>query len=65
MSDYEVSLVNDNMQEFYVRFYGPAESEHTFCYYRWIWQRVTHLYPRLSSSPCNSTIRWWRMEDPC
>ena len=27
MSDYEVNLVNDNMQEFYVRFYGPAESE--------------------------------------
>jgi hypothetical protein len=26
MSDYEVSLVNDNMQEFYVRFYGPTES---------------------------------------
>ncbi|KAF8976960.1 ubiquitin-conjugating enzyme/RWD-like protein [Cyathus striatus] len=26
MSDYEVSLVNDNMQEFYVRFYGPAET---------------------------------------
>lgn len=26
MSDYEVSLVNDNMQEFYVRFYGPPES---------------------------------------
>lgn len=30
MSDYEVSLVNDNMQEFYVRFYGPAESELRF-----------------------------------
>jgi hypothetical protein len=27
MSDYEVTLVNDNMQEFYVRFYGPTESE--------------------------------------
>lgn len=27
MSDYEVSLVNDSMQEFYVRFYGPTESE--------------------------------------
>jgi hypothetical protein len=27
MSDYEVTLVNDSMQEFYVRFYGPAESE--------------------------------------
>lgn len=26
MSDYEVSLVNDSMQEFYVRFYGPTES---------------------------------------
>lgn len=26
MSDYEVSLVNDSMQEFYVRFHGPAES---------------------------------------
>ncbi|KAH8094790.1 ubiquitin-conjugating enzyme/RWD-like protein, partial [Cristinia sonorae] len=26
MSDYEVNLVNDNMQEFYVRFYGPAET---------------------------------------
>jgi len=26
MSDYEVSLVNDNMQEFYVLFHGPAET---------------------------------------
>jgi len=26
MSDYEVTLVNDSMQEFYVRFYGPAET---------------------------------------
>ncbi|KIL70043.1 hypothetical protein M378DRAFT_599232 [Amanita muscaria Koide BX008] len=26
MSDYEVSLVNDNMQEFYVRFHGPPET---------------------------------------
>ena len=26
MSDYEVSLVDDNMQEFYVRFFGPTES---------------------------------------
>ena len=26
MSDYEVTLVNDNMQEFYIRFNGPAES---------------------------------------
>lgn len=32
MSDYEVTLVNDNMQEFYVRFKGPEESKiaHTF-----------------------------------
>lgn len=26
MSDYEVTLVNDNMQEFYVRFNGPSET---------------------------------------
>ncbi|KAJ2994482.1 hypothetical protein HDV02_001542 [Globomyces sp. JEL0801] len=26
MSDYEVNLVNDNMQEFYVRFKGPEDS---------------------------------------
>ncbi|KAG6919422.1 Ubiquitin-conjugating enzyme E2 8 [Tephrocybe rancida] len=26
MSDYEVSLVNDSMQEFYVRFHGPSET---------------------------------------
>ncbi|VVT56444.1 uncharacterized protein SAPINGB_P005061 [Magnusiomyces paraingens] len=26
MSDYEVTLVNDNMQEFYVKFNGPAET---------------------------------------
>jgi ubiquitin-conjugating enzyme E2 H len=29
MSDYEVTLVNDNMQEFYVSFKGPSESEHS------------------------------------
>lgn len=27
MSDYEVNLVNDSMQEFYVMFNGPEESE--------------------------------------
>lgn len=26
MSDYKVSLVNGNMREFYVRFYGPGET---------------------------------------
>ncbi len=26
MSDYEVNLVNDSMQEFHVRFFGPEES---------------------------------------
>lgn len=26
MSDYEVTLINDNMQEFYVRFVGPEET---------------------------------------
>lgn len=31
MSDYEVTLVNDNMQEFYVRFFGPPESAFLLC----------------------------------
>ncbi|KAI8880848.1 hypothetical protein K501DRAFT_224038 [Backusella circina FSU 941] len=26
MSDYEVTLVNDNMQEFFVRFHGPTDT---------------------------------------
>jgi hypothetical protein len=26
MSDFDVNLVNDSMQEFIVRFHGPAES---------------------------------------
>jgi ubiquitin-conjugating enzyme E2 H len=26
MSDYDVTLVNDNMQEFFVTFKGPTES---------------------------------------
>ncbi|KAI8824267.1 ubiquitin-conjugating enzyme/RWD-like protein [Fimicolochytrium jonesii] len=29
MSDYEVTLVNDNMQEFYVRFHGPKDTPFT------------------------------------
>lgn len=31
MSDYEVTLVNDNMQEFYVIFKGPSESKTMIC----------------------------------
>lgn len=27
MSNYEVNLVNDNMQEFHVQFYGPSDSK--------------------------------------
>lgn len=30
MSDYEVTLVNDNMQEFFVIFKGPGESTFTW-----------------------------------
>ncbi|OLY84580.1 Ubiquitin-conjugating enzyme E2 8 [Smittium mucronatum] len=30
MSDYKLSLVNDNMQEFYIRFDGPEDSEFLF-----------------------------------
>jgi len=35
MSDYEVTLVNDNMQEFYVIFKGPSESKSGIRSGRW------------------------------
>lgn len=28
MSNYEVNLVNDNMQEFHLQFHGPIDSKH-------------------------------------
>lgn len=31
MSDYEVTLVNNKMSEFFVKFRGPTESESVSC----------------------------------
>jgi len=53
MSDYEVTLVNDNMREFYVRFYGPGES--TFPHHLSIPVRVGLI--------STSTVRGRYMED--
>ena len=39
MSDYEVTLVNDNMQEFYVIFKGPSESKSMNSHYIWATDR--------------------------
>ena len=53
MSDYEVTLVNDNMQEFYVIFKGPGESE--------------HLELNISEQHADShgsTLRRWQVESP-
>ena len=62
MSDYEVTLVNDNMyaffhmvsglmnrQEFYVRFHGPNES----------------ITLTLIDRTKNSTLRWRSLESSC
>lgn len=54
MSDYEVNLVNDCMQEFYVRFYGPAESKFPI---------LPLPFPEHLVDSAISTIRGWRMED--
>lgn len=62
MSDYEVSLVNDNMQEFYVRFYGPAESRHSFLATTFIFGPIcadTRLFNPISSL-CRGCV-----EDSC
>lgn len=56
MSDYEVTLVNDNMQEFYVSFKGPSESEHLAI------PRISHIGE--SSNMHRSTVRRGPMESP-
>jgi ubiquitin-conjugating enzyme E2 H len=50
MSDYEVTLVNDNMQEFYVRFKGPEESKYA---------GVLVLQRRLTTAPFEGGI--WKI----
>jgi hypothetical protein len=42
MSDYQVSLVNNKMSEFTVKFHGPAESE---------WESYTHPQPVQFAAP--------------
>lgn len=54
MSDYEVTLVNDNMQEFYVRFKGPEESEQCHLY-------KTCIQPLINYT---STLPRWTLENP-
>ena len=53
MSDYEVSLVEDSMQEFHVRFFGPAESGSC---------ALDALMP--PAYEALSTVRWRRVDDP-
>ena len=56
MSDYEVTLVNDNMQEFYVRFKGPEESASI--------PQDVQFADEVYLTTFHSTIRWRPMEDP-
>ncbi len=56
MSDYEVSLVNDNMQEFYVRFHGPAESMRHL-----VRLSMRHVY---AYAAIHSALRQRGVEDP-
>ena len=55
MSDYEVTLVNDNMQEFYVSFKGPSESRHSS------WNQTTHLGTQLTLSPAPFAGGQWKV----
>lgn len=54
MSDYNVSLVNDSLQEFIVTFKGPIESASLTIFFE---------PPFIFTSP--STIRWRRLDNPC
>lgn len=52
MSDYEVTLVDGKMSEFFVKFHGPAES--------------VSIHAELTGQPLTcSTIRQGSMEDTC
>jgi hypothetical protein len=53
MSDYEVTLVNDSMQEFFVRFSGPAESKSLSTF-------LPHILPNRRHA---SSVLRWRLED--
>jgi hypothetical protein len=56
MSDYEVSLVNDSMQEFYVRFYGPTESKHLPFIYRYNLRNLVLTCPLFLHTICAAPI---------
>ena len=57
MSDYEVNLVNDSMQEFYVKFYGPTESKPSSPI-----ASGTQVASLTRDRP-TSTVRWRSVED--
>jgi len=57
MSDYEVNLINDNIQEFYVHFIGPSESASFISF--------PVVYSGLTMVLCYSTVRRRSMEDSC
>ena len=72
MSDYEVNLVNDSMQEFFVRFYGPKESTSTLAppstLLSLYWIFIAELLIKFTGRVCvgfSSSVRWRRVEDPC
>ncbi len=54
MSNYDVSLVNDNMQEFNIKFHGPSDSKTL------IINNSRHL-----NSSIYSTISRWDLEGSC
>ncbi len=64
MSDYEVTLVNDNMQEFYVRFHGPEECMFYFNRFRFSFYSC-FLYTYTSVTLYLSTFCRWCMESSC
>lgn len=56
MSDYQVTLVNNKMSEFFVRFKGPAESES--CFHAYWWSDIRALGGMSSRTPRNQAICW-------
>ena len=56
MSDWKVELVNDNINEFYVEFGGPADSAHRAC------SPAVQPVQRLTSRVLCRPLQGWMLE---
>ncbi len=65
VSDYEVTLVNDSMQEFYVWFYGPSESAQSPTHFLYVPISMNCAGPICTPRYAVALTRWLVQERLC